>query len=82
MVALTVPRFKANMDSYLQEVFMDGESITLASDVGNAVLMSESEYIALTGGIESKLDEADKAAENTSVRYTHEEVFGRLKNRV
>jgi hypothetical protein len=29
-----------------------------------------------------KLDEADKEADSTDIRYTHEEVFSKLKPRI
>jgi len=49
---------------------------------GSMVVMSLQMYEALSGGIENKLDEADTEAENTSVRYSHEEVFSNLKNQI
>ena len=39
-------------------------------------------YAALTDEIEMKLDEADKAAAADSVRYTEDEVFSRVRNRI
>ena len=43
------------------------------------ILMSLQMYDALTNNIESSLDEADKQAEETDVRYSHEEVFNSLR---
>ena len=45
------------------------------------VVMSLEQYSALTDGIELALDEADKAAGMSDVRYTGEEVFRRAKDR-
>jgi len=45
---------------------------------GTMVVMSIQKYEELTDDIELKLDEADKAAES-DVRYTHREVFSRMK---
>ena len=39
------------------------------------VVLSLAEYAAVTSDIEMKLDEADKMAESTEERYTHQQVF-------
>lgn len=46
---------------------------------GSMVVMSLEKYSELTDDIELKLDEADRAAAASDVRYTHKEVFSRLK---
>lgn len=46
---------------------------------GAMVVLSLQRYAELTDDIEIKLDEADQIAESTSIRYTHSEVFSRLK---
>ena len=46
---------------------------------GTMVVMSLEKYAELTDDIELKLDEADKAAAVSDVRYTHDEVFSRMK---
>jgi len=46
---------------------------------GAMVVMSLEKYAELTDDIEIKLDEADRAAAASDVRYTHEAVFSRLK---
>ena len=43
------------------------------------VVMSLEKYAELTNDIEFILDEADYAASISDVRYTHEEVFTRLR---
>ena len=45
------------------------------------VVMSIEKYSEITDGIELKLDEADYVAAMSDVRYSHEEVFGRLRGR-
>ena len=45
---------------------------------GAMVMLSLEKCIELTGDIETKLDEADNAAA-LDIRYTHDEVFSRLK---
>ena len=46
---------------------------------GAMVVMSLEKYAELTDDLEIKLDEADSAAAASNVRYTHGEVFSRLK---
>ena len=38
-------------------------------------------YAELTDDIEIKLDEADREAETTNVRHTHDEIFSRTRGR-
>lgn len=58
----------------------DGHPIYLTKNgYGTMVLMSIAQYAALTEGIEQKLDEADRIAEENPVRLTHEEVFGKAR---
>ncbi len=49
---------------------------------GTMVLMSIEQYSELTDNIERKLDEADAAAEQTTVRHSVSEVFGRARSRI
>ena len=49
---------------------------------GAMVVLSLEAYSKLTDGVESALDEADKAAMEDNRRYTHEEVFSNLRRRV
>ena len=46
------------------------------------VVMSLEQYSALTDEVEYKLAEADKAAELSDLRYTADEVFGRVRKRI
>jgi prevent-host-death family protein len=65
-----------------------GEPVYLTKNgYGSMVVMNLEQYASLTGDadigpIEIKLDEADRAAAASDVRYTHEEVFGRLKQQL
>ena len=45
-------------------------------------VMSLEQYAALTDPIEQKLDEADHAAEASPIRYTADEVFQQVKERI
>lgn len=49
---------------------------------GSMVVLSLEQYSALTDDVEMKLDEADKEAALTDDRYTEEEVFQRVKERI
>lgn len=43
--------------------------------------MSIEQYSSLTDNVEFKLDEADRAAASTDVRYSADEVFKRIRGR-
>jgi len=49
---------------------------------GSMIIMSLEHYANLTDDIERKLDEADKEADSTDVRYSGEEVFSRVRKRI
>lgn len=49
---------------------------------GTMVLMSIKQYSALTDDIESKLDEADAFAANTSRRLSRADVFNSARSRI
>ncbi len=66
-----------------EAVLRSGEPVFLTKNgYGSMVLMSLEQYSALTDEIEYKLDEADKAAEISDVRYTSDEVFKRVRGRI
>lgn len=49
---------------------------------GSMVVMSLEKYEKLVGDVEEKLDYADKIAEETDVRYTHDEVFSNIRRKI
>lgn len=49
---------------------------------GAMVVLSLEAYSRLTDGVESTLDEADRAAMKDDRRYMHEEVFSNLRRRI
>ena len=64
-------------------VINSGEPVYLTKNgYGSMVVMSLEQYSLLTDDIERKLSEADKAAVKSDVRYTGEEVFDRVRNRI
>jgi prevent-host-death family protein len=59
----------------------DGNPVYLTKNgYGAMVVLSLEKYAELTDDIELKLDEADRAAALSDVRYTNEEVFSRLRS--
>ena len=64
-------------------VMNSGKPVFLTKNgYGSMVVMSLEQYSLLTDDIEMKLDEADKAAETDSTRYSADEVFSRVRNRI
>ena len=64
-------------------VIKEGQPVYLTKNgYGSMVVLSLEKYAELTDEIELKLDEADKEAESTDVRYTHDEVFSRVRSRI
>ena len=72
-----------NKFTEIEESVKKGEPVYLTKNgYGSLVVLSLEQYAALTDEIEMKLDEADKAAAADSVRYTEDEVFSRVRNRI
>ncbi len=64
-------------------VVKEGEPVYLTKNgYGSIVVLSLEKYAELTDDTELKLDEADKEADSTDIRYTHEEVFSKVKARI
>lgn len=67
----------------IEKTVGSGEPVYLTKNgYGTMVVLSLEAYSKLTDGIESALDFADKVAEQDSKRYTHEEVFSKLRRRI
>ena len=70
----------AEIEAFVRE---KGEPVYLTKNgYGSMVVMSIERYSELTDGIERKLDEADKAAATSDVRYSADEVFKRARERI
>ena len=66
-----------------ETVLQSGEPVFLTKNgYGSMVLLSLEQYAELTDRIELALDEADQAAAISGVRYSSEEVFGRVRRRI
>ena len=60
-----------------------GEPVYLTKNgYGAMVVLSLEAYSRLTDGVETALDEADRAALEDERRFTHEEVFANLRRKV
>ena len=67
----------------IENAVRGGDPVYLTKNgYGAMVVLSLEAYSRLTDGVESALDEADKAAMEDDRRYTHEEVFSNLRRRV
>lgn len=58
-----------------EQVKKDGPVFLTKNGYGSLVVMSMEQYSALTDEVEMKLDEIEKAAAATDVRYTLDEAF-------
>lgn len=66
----------------IEKTVQNGAPVYLTKNgYGTMVVMSLEQYSALTNSTELALDEADRQAEMTDLRLTHDEVFGRLRKR-
>lgn len=67
----------------IEKVVNGGEPVYLTKNgYGSMVVLSLEAYSKLVDDVESKLDAADKAAEEDSKRLTHEEVFSKLRRKI
>ena len=64
-------------------VLKSGEPVYLTKNgYGSMVVLSLEQYSALIDEVELKLDEADRAAARSDVRYSGEEVFKRAREHI
>ena len=64
----------------IETLVNEGQPVYLTKNgYGAMVVLSLEKYASLTDNIEMKLDEADKMAESTKERLSHEEVFQSLR---
>lgn len=72
-----------NKFTEIEETVKTGQPVYLTKNgYGSMVVLSLEQYSALTDEIELKLNEADRAAAEDSVRLTEEEVFSRVRSRI
>jgi len=69
-----------NKFTEIESVVKEGQPVYLTKNgYGTMVVMSIEAYSRLTEYAERMLDEADRQAEETSERLTHEDVFEKLR---
>lgn len=67
----------------IESIVKTGSPVYLTKNgYGSMVVMSIESYSKLTESVEDELDIADKMAEETNMRYTHEEVFSKLRENI
>ena len=72
-----------NRFTEIEKIVQNGNPVYLTKNgYGTMVVLSMEEYAALSEDVETKLDEADRIAKETTTRYDAEEVFGRVKARI
>ena len=69
-----------NKFSEIESLVNKGQPVYLTKNgYGAMVVLSLEDYSNLTNNVEIKLDEADKMAESTAERRTHEDVFRNIR---
>lgn len=69
-----------NKFTEIESIVKTGEPVFLTKNgYGSMVVLSIEAYSMLTESMEDALDVADKMAEETNKRYTHEEMFSKLR---
>lgn len=64
----------------VEEAVATGGPVFLTKNgYGSMVVMNMEQYETLMGNVEAMLDAADRQASLTTMRYSHEEVFGGLR---
>ncbi len=72
-----------NRFTEIESIVKTGEPVFLTKNgYGSMVVLSIEAYSKLTMPDEEALDVADKMAEETGRRYTHEEMFSKLREAV
>lgn len=69
-----------NKFTEIENIVKSGEPVYLTKNgYGSMVVLSIETYSMLTESTEYALDIADKMAEETTTRYTHDEIFAKLR---
>lgn len=67
----------------IESLVNEGNPVYLTKNgYGAMVVLSLAQYASLTENIEMKLDEADRLAESTDERLSHETVFGNVRSAI
>ena len=72
-----------NKFTEIERAVSTGEPVYLTKNgYGSMVVVSLEKYAEITNDIELKLDEADKFAAQSDLRFTHEEVFTKIRRKI
>ncbi|MCL2772747.1 MAG: type II toxin-antitoxin system prevent-host-death family antitoxin [Oscillospiraceae bacterium] len=72
-----------NKFTEIERAVSSGEPVYLTKNgYGSMVVMSLEKYAEITDDIEIKLDEADRIAEQSDSRLTHEDVFAKVRGKI
>ncbi len=72
-----------NKFTEIENIVKSGEPVYLTKNgYGSMVVLSIETYSMLTESTEYALDIADKMAEETTTRYTHDEIFAKLRENI
>ena len=72
-----------NKFSEIERFVSSGEPVYLTKNgYGSMVVMSLEKYAEITNDIELKLDEADRFAEQSDIRLTHEDIFAKVREQI
>ena len=72
-----------NKYTEIEAAVNEGHPIYLTKNgYGAMVVLSIEQYSSLLDNVEYKLDEADIEARNTSVRLSHDDVFGEVRKAI
>ena len=67
----------------IESLVNEGQTVYLTKNgYGAMVVLSLEKYSNLINDVEMKLDEADKMAESTAERRTHEDVFQNIRSSI
>lgn len=72
-----------NKFSEIESTVKEGKPVYLTKNgYGSMVVLSIEQYTQLTEDLEMKLDEADRFAESTKERLTHDQVFNHIRSQL
>lgn len=72
-----------NKFTEIESIVKTGEPVYLTKNgYGSMVVLSIEAYSMLTESVEDALDVADKRADENHKRYTHEEMFAKLRGTI
>lgn len=72
-----------NKFTEIEKTVQEGQPVYLTKNgYGTMVLLSLESYSKMTENVDFMLDVADKCAEETDVRYSHDEVFSKIRGKI